>query len=149
MNKTTLMQKLKPLLESQGLAVFYKEDDVDQLIIPLAKEDGTALNCELNTIEDPHDLYPQTEFIQLFITLNIEVTAIQEDAVKAAIGYVNLALPIGSFNYHESGVIFYKYSIIVDKNYPQDSVTEVLNSIDISNHLFQSYEASFIEILQS
>ncbi len=145
------MKKLQPLLEAEGLAVFYHdaEDErgLDQLIIPLAKEDGSALNVELNTLPDPHGLYPTTQFIQCFISLTMQVPQTHELTIRALINDINLELPIGSFNFHESGIVFYKYTIVVDKEYPHETIDALLNALDISNHLFQSYEQSFLSLL--
>ena len=147
------MQTLKPLLEAEGFAVFHQESQTDhgtdQLIIPLAKEDGSALNIELNQISDTAGTYPQTHFIQCFITLNIEIDKMKEAMVKSFIQQINLELPLGSFHFHEAGIVFYKYTIIVDRAYPKDAnIDSVLNALDISNHLFQTYESPLLKLLK-
>ncbi len=73
----------------------------------------------------------------------------KEDMAKSFIQQINLELPLGSFHFHEAGIIFYKYTIIVDKEYPKDNNIEaVLNALDISNHLFQTYEGPLLKLLQ-
>jgi len=153
MENLTLMQELKPQLEAEGFATFYKETTpergVDQLILPLAKEDGTALNLEINTIPDTQNIYPDTEFIQCFIAIPLEVKEAKFSETIALLNKINMELPLGSFSLHEAGVIFYKYSLVISRDDRMALFSRLINSIDISNHLFQNYETFLIEFISS
>lgn len=151
MNNITLMQELKPKLEAEGFAVFYQEitndRGVDQLIIPIAKEDGTAVNLEINTIIDEQGIYPETEFIQCFMAIPVQIESEKFLDSKTLLNKINLELPIGSFNLHEAGIIFYKYTLIIRHHEKEQLFSRLIDCIDISNHLFQNYENYILESL--
>lgn len=147
------MQELKPQLEEAGFAVFYKESSediaVDQLIVPIAKEDGTALNLEINTIEDSQGIYPETEFVQCFIAIPLQVNSEKTAEVYTLLNSINMELPMGGFCLHEAGIVYYKYTIVVHHQDKNIILTRLMDSIDISNHLFQSFETMIVEFISS
>lgn len=147
------MQELKPQLEAEGFAVIYKESHgnstVDQLVVPMAKEDGTALNLEINTIDDPQGIYPETEFVQCFIAIPIQIPREKNTEIQILLNKINIELPIGGFYLHEVNIIFYKYTIVVHHNDKEKIITRLMDSLDISNHLFQSYESLIVDFISS
>jgi hypothetical protein len=148
----TLMKELKPQLEAQGFAVFYKEADnsdaTDQLILPVAREDGSALSIEINAIADPEGMYPQSDLIQIFMTISMQIDPNKFQDVSQLLSQINLELALGSFNLHLSGIIFFKYTYIAAKN-EQKIVQPLIDAIDISNHVFQSYEPHIVNFLNA
>jgi len=153
MKNLTLMQELKPQLEEEGFAVFYKEANkdtaVDQLIVPIAKEDGTALNLEINTIDDPQGIYPVTEFVQCFIAIPIQINNEKTVEIYTLLNKINIELPMGGFYLHEAGIVFYKYTIVVHDNDREKILARLMDSIDISNHLFQNFESLIVEFISA
>ena len=149
----TIMQELKPKLEAEGFAVFYKaaesDESSDQLILPVAKEDGSALSIELHTIADPQNMYPQNTLIQIFMSVVVEIKEEKFADIRHLIEDINLELTLGSFHLHPSGIVFFKYTFIAAKENTEAVIHPLMDAIDISNHVFQSVEPHILNFLNS
>ena len=149
----TLMKEIQPKLEEEGFAVFYKEASqdhtVDQLIIPVAKEDGSALNIEVNVLVDKESIYPLTHLIQIFMTMATPIPKEKLIDLQSLLTNLNQEIALGAFHLHESGIVYFKYTLLWDKEKQDTLLHPLIDALDISNHIFQTIEPHIINFLDS